>query len=71
MMLENLLNKYEENRKLTNEQLSDTIKKLEHEELLDEDTKKWLYDDWHSCVGQLSVYDCVIRDIKKLLGKED
>ena len=39
MMLENLLNKYEENRRLTNE--------------------------------QLSVYDCVIRDIKKLLGKED
>ena len=37
MMLENLLNKYEENRRLTNEQLSDTIKKLEHEELLDED----------------------------------
>ena len=26
MMLENLLNKYEENRRLTNEQLNDTIK---------------------------------------------
>ena len=33
MMLENLLNKYEEDRRLTNEQLNDTIKQLEHEEL--------------------------------------
>lgn len=71
--IEKLLNKYKENYKTTEQQLNDTRSKMVNSdyETLDEEQKEWLNDDWHSCVGQLSVYDCVIRDIKKLLGKED
>lgn len=71
--IEKLLNKYKENRKVTNEQLDKTREKLVSPtfDSLDEDEKDWLHDDWNSTTGQISVYDCVIRDLEKLLGRKE
>ena len=71
--IEKLLNKYKENYKATEQQLNDTRNKMANSdyETLDETQKEWLNDDWNSCTGQLSVYECVIRDLSKILnGKE-
>ena len=71
--IEKLLNKYKENYKATEQQLNNTRNKMNNSdyETLDETQKEWLNDDWNSCTGQLSVYECVIRDLSKILnGKE-
>ena len=71
--IEKLLNKYKENYETTEQQLNDTRNKMANSdyETLDETQKEWLNDDWNSCTGQLSVYECVIRDLSKILnGKE-
>ena len=40
-------------------------------ETLDEIQKEWLNDDWNSCTGQLSVYECIIRDLNKILNRKE
>lgn len=71
--IEKLLNKYKENRQATDEQLDNTRKQLLSPtfDSLDDDEKNWLHDDWNSTTGQISVYDCVIRDLEKLLGRKE
>ena len=27
--------------------------------------------DWNSCTGQLSVYECIIRDLNKILNRKE
>ena len=68
--IQNLLNKYEENKGLTEKQLSATILELESDNL-DIARKEWLQEDWHSLTGQISVYDCIIRDLEKLKQRGD
>ena len=71
--IEKLLNKYEENYKATEQQLNDTRNKMANSEYetLDEEQKEWLNDDWNSCTGQLSVYECIIRDLSKILDRKE
>ena len=38
---------------------------------LDRAQKEWLKDDWNSCTGQLSVYECIIRDLNKILNRKE
>lgn len=67
--IEKLLVKYEKKYKVTEQQLDDTRNKITSPsyKTLDESEKEWLDDDWSSCTGQLSVYECIIRDLNKLL----
>lgn len=71
--IEKLLNKYKENYKATEQQLNDTRNKMNNSdyESLDETQKEWLNDDWNSCTGQLSVYECIIRDLNKILNRKE
>lgn len=71
--IEKLLTKYKENYEVTEQQLNDTRSKMTSPdyETLDEKQKQWLNDDWNSCTGQSSVYECVIRDLNKLLGRKE
>ena len=71
--IQKLLNKYEENYKVTEQQLDDTRNKMANSdyETLDEEQKEWLNNDWISCTGQLSVYECVIRDLNKILNRKE
>ena len=71
--IEKLLNKYKENYEATEQQLNDTRTKMANSdyETLDETQKEWLNDDWNSCTGQLSVYECVIRDLNKILNRKE
>lgn len=71
--IEKLLNKYKENYKTTEQQLDDTRNKMTNSdyETLDETQKEWLNDDWNSCTGQLSVYECIIRDLNKILNRKE
>ena len=71
--IEKLLNKYKENYKTTEQQLNNTRNKMTNSdyETLDETQKEWLNDDWNSCTGQLSVYECVIRDLSKILNEKE
>ena len=71
--IEKLLNKYKENYKATEQQLNDTRNKMTSSdyETLNETQKEWLNDDWNSCTGQLSVYECIIRDLNKILGRKE
>lgn len=71
--IEKLLNKYEENYKTTEQQLDDTRSKMANSdyETLDETQKEWLNNDWISCTGQLSVYECIIRDLNKILDRKE
>lgn len=71
--IEKLLNKYKENYKTTEQQLDDTRNKMTNSdyETLDETQKEWLNDDWNSCTGQLSVYECIIRDLHKILDRKE
>lgn len=67
--IEKLLAKYEQNYKATEQQLDDTRNKITSSDYktLDESQKEWLDNDWTSCTAQLSVYECIIRDLNKLL----
>ena len=69
--IEKLLNKYKENYEATEQQLNNTRNKMtsSNYKTLDRAQKEWLKDDWNSCTGQLSVYECVIRDLNKILNK--
>lgn len=71
--IEKLLVKYEKNYKATEQQLDDTRNKIisPNYKTLDESQKEWLNDDWTSCTAQLSVYECIIRDLNKLLDKKE
>lgn len=71
--IEKLLNKYKENYKTTEQQLDDTRNKMANSdyESLDETQKEWLNDDWISCTGQLSVYECIIRDLNNILNRKE
>lgn len=71
--IEKLLNKYKENYEATEQQLNDTRNKMANSdyETLDETQKEWLNDDWNSCTGQLSVYECIIRDLNKILNRKE
>lgn len=71
--IEKLLNKYKENYEATEQQLDDTRNKMTNSdyETLDETQKEWLKDDWSSCTGQLSVYECIIRDLSKILDRKE
>lgn len=71
--IEKLLIKYKENYKTTEQQLDDTRNKMANSdyESLDEIQKEWLNNDWISCTGQLSVYECVIRDLNKILDRKE
>lgn len=71
--IQKLLNKYEENYKVTEQQLDDTRNKMTNSdyETLDETQKEWLNNDWISCTGQLSVYECIIRDLNKILDRKE
>lgn len=71
--IQKLLNKYEENYKVTEQQLDDTRNKMANSdyETLDEEQKEWLNNDWSSCTGQLSVYECIIRDLHKILNRKE
>ena len=71
--IQKLLNKYKENYKATEQQLNDTRNKMNNSdyETLDETQKEWLNDDWNSCTGQLSVYECIIRDLNKILNRKE
>lgn len=71
--IEKLLNKYKENYEATEQQLDDTRNKMANSdyETLDETQKEWLNDDWNSCTGQLSVYECIIRDLNKILNRKE
>lgn len=71
--IEKLLNKYTENYKATEQQLDDTRNKMANSdyETLDESQKEWLNNDWISCTGQLSVYECIIRDLSKILNRKE
>ena len=71
--IEKLLAKYKENYKATEQQLNNTRAKMASSdyETLDETQKQWLNDDWNSCTGQLSVYECVIRDLDKILDRKE
>ena len=71
--IQKLLTKYEENYKVTEQQLDDTRNKMANSdyETLDEAQKEWLKDDWNSCTGQLSVYECIIRDLSKILNRKE
>ena len=71
--IQKLLNKYKENYKATEQQLNNTRNKMTspNYKTLDRAQKEWLKDDWSSCTGQLSVYECVIRDLNKILGRKE
>lgn len=71
--IQKLLNKYKENYKATEQQLDDTRSKMTNSdyESLDKAQKEWLNNDWSSCTGQLSVYECVIRDLDKILDRKE
>ena len=71
--IEKLLNKYKENYEATEQQLNDTRSKMTspNYKTLDRAQKEWLKDDWNSCTGQLSVYECVIRDLNKILNRKE
>ena len=71
--IEKLLTKYKENYKTTEQQLDDTRNKTTNSdyETLDEEQKEWLNNDWISCTGQLSVYECIIRDLSKILNRKE
>lgn len=71
--IEKLLAKYKENYKATEQQLDDTRNKITSPsyKTLNESEKEWLDDDWSSCTGQLSVYECIIRDLDKLLDRKE
>ena len=71
--IEKLLNKYKENYEATEQQLDDTRSKMANSdyETLDETQKEWLNDDWNSCTGQLSVYECIIRDLSQILNRKE
>ena len=71
--IEKLLNKYKENYKTTEQQLDDTRIKMANSdyETLNESQKEWLNNDWISCTGQLSVYECIIRDLSKILNRKE
>ena len=71
--IEKLLNKYKENYKTTEQQLNNTRNKMTspNYKALDRAQKEWLKDDWNSCTGQLSVYECVIRDLSKILNRKE
>ena len=71
--IEKLLDKYEVNYKATEQQLDNTRNKMTNSdyESLDETQKEWLNDDWNSCTGQLSVYECIIRDLNKILNRKE
>ena len=71
--IEKLLNKYKENYEATEQQLNDTRNKMTspNYKTLDRAQKEWLKDDWNSCTGQLSVYECVIRDLNKILNRKE
>ena len=71
--IEKLLNKYKENYKTTEQQLDDTRIKMANSdyETFDETQKEWLNNDWVSCTGQLSVYECIIRDLSKILNRKE
>lgn len=71
--IEKLLSKYKENYKIIEQQLDNTRNKIisPNYKTLDESQKEWLDDDWTSCTAQLSVYECIIRDLNKLLDKKE
>ena len=71
--IEKLLNKYKENYEATEQQLNDTRNKMTNPnyKTLDRAQKEWLKDDWNNCTGQLSVYECVIRDLNKILNRKE
>ena len=71
--IEKLLNKYKENYKATEQQLNNTRNKITspNYKTLDRAQKEWLKDDWNSCTGQLSVYECAIRDLNKILNRKE
>ena len=71
--IQKLLNKYTENYKITEQQLDDTRTKMANSDYktLDESQKEWLNNDWVSCTGQLSVYECIIRDLSKILNRKE
>ena len=71
--IQKLLNKYEVNYKATEQQLDNTRSKMadSNYENLDETQKEWLNNDWSSCTGQLSVYECIIRDLNKILNRKE
>lgn len=71
--IQKLLNKYKENYKVTEQQLNDTRNKMANSdyETLDETQKEWLNNDWISCTGQISVYECIIRDLNKILNRKE
>ena len=71
--IQKLLNKYEVNYKATEQQLDNTRSKMadSNYENLDETQKEWLNNDWSSCTGQLSVYECIIRDLNKILDRKE
>ena len=70
--IEKLLNKYKENYKAIEQQLNNTRNKMTspNYKTLDRAQKEWLKDDWNSCTGQLSVYECVIKDLNKILNRK-
>ena len=71
--IQKLLNKYKENYKATEQQLNNTRNKMTspNYKTLDRVQKEWLNDDWNSCTGQLSVYECIIRDLNGILGRKE
>lgn len=71
--IQKLLTKYEKNYKATEQQLDDTRSKIANSdyETFDETQKEWLNNDWVSCTGQLSVYECIIRDLSKILNRKE
>ena len=71
--IQKLLNKYKENYKATEQQLNNTRNKMTspNYKTLDRAQKEWLKDDWNSCTGQLSVYECIIRDLNKILNRKE
>ena len=71
--IEKLLNKYKENYKTTEQQLDDTRIKMANSdyETFDETQKEWLNNEWVRCTAQLSVYECIIRDLSKILNRKE
>lgn len=61
-----LLNKYKENERVAREQLNTDNYKLAHAMSCSKEEIDWAKEDVISLTGQLSVYECIIRDLEKL-----
>ena len=61
-----LLNKYKENERVASEQLNADNYKLSHAMSCSKEEIDWAKEDIISLTGQLSVYECIIRDLEKL-----